>query len=115
MAYASANIFPDVTGHKTVIVATTTSVILYTIFVHGGLTIKMCEWLSIETGVDAQQVVASMPKITTSSRVVNWEHKYIYPLVIRGYDDPEFEDKYKPRSDGEAECYYDILSLHDVT
>lgn len=36
----------------------------------------------------------------TSSVAVNWEHKYVYPLVIRGYNDPEFDDKYKPRTEG---------------
>ena len=104
VAYASANIFPDVTGHKNDIVATTTAVILYTIFIHGGLTIKMCELLGIETGVDSQTIVAALPKVTTSL-AVNLEHQYIYPLVIRGYNDPEFDDKYKPVRDGEQKKY----------
>jgi hypothetical protein len=108
VAYASANIFPDTTGNKSFIVATTTAVILYTIFVHGGLTIKMCDLLGIETGVDDLAVVAALPKVT-SSAAVNWEHKYIYPLVIRGYNDPEFDDKYKPRTEGE---YSTIAIIH---
>jgi hypothetical protein len=87
--------------YRSEIVATTTAVILYTMFIHGGLTIKMCEWLGIETGVDDQLVVGAMSKVT-SSAVVNWEHKYVYPLVIRGYNDPEFDDKYKPKTDGKC-------------
>ena len=83
------------------VVATTTAVILYTIFIHGGLTVKALDVLGIETGVDDQAVVSSLPKVTTSA-AVNWEHKYIYPLVIRGYNDPEFDDPYKPKSDGIA-------------
>lgn len=98
VAYASANIFPDVTHNKSEVVATTTAVILYTIFIHGGLTVKALDVLGIETGVDDQAVVSSLPKVTTSA-AVNWEHKYIYPLVIRGYNDPEFDDPYKPKSD----------------
>ena len=38
-----------------------------------------------------------MPKIETSA-FVNWEHKWIYPLVIKGYDDPN-PNPYKPKSD----------------
>lgn len=70
VAYASANIFPDTTDHKSEIVATTTAVILYTIFVHGGLTIKMCDYLGIETGVDDQAVVAALPKVCTHGYII---------------------------------------------
>lgn len=38
-----------------------------------------------------------MPKIETSA-FVNWEHKYVYPLVIKGYSDPN-PNPYKPKTD----------------
>ena len=38
-----------------------------------------------------------MPKIVTS-KFVNWEHRYIYPLVIKDYDEPA-PNPYKPKSD----------------
>jgi hypothetical protein len=80
------------------IVATTTCVVLATLFINGGLTVQMCEWLSIETGVDVAAMTAKvqnfarriicimilqMRKIETSQFLI-WEHKYIYPLVIKG-------------------------------
>ncbi|CAE7539301.1 SLC9A8, partial [Symbiodinium microadriaticum] len=100
VAYASANIYPENerSSHRSEIVATTTCVVLATLFVNGGLTVQMCEWLAIETGVDVAAMTAKMRKIETSAFLI-WEHKYIYPLVIKGYNDPNFSDPYKPKSD----------------
>jgi NhaP-type Na+/H+ or K+/H+ antiporter len=53
VAYASANLYPDTTGHASEMAATTTVIIIYTLYVHGGMTIQMCHWLGIQTGVDA--------------------------------------------------------------
>ena len=60
VAYASANLFPDSTGHQSAIAATTTMIIIYTLYVHGGLSTKMCEWLEIETGVDPSNLTAKV-------------------------------------------------------
>ena len=38
-----------------------------------------------------------MPKIETSS-FVNWEHEWVYPLVIKGYNDPN-PNPNKPKTD----------------
>jgi hypothetical protein len=38
-----------------------------------------------------------MPKIETST-FVNWEHNYVYPLVIKGYNDPNPNEN-KPKTD----------------
>lgn len=66
MAYASANLYPDTTGHASEIAATTTVIIIYTLYVHGGLTIQMCHWLGISTGVDAAAMSAKVCQYTES-------------------------------------------------
>jgi NhaP-type Na+/H+ or K+/H+ antiporter len=60
VAYASANLYPDTTGHASEMAATTTVIIIYTLYVHGGMTIQMCHWLGIQTGVDAAAMSAKV-------------------------------------------------------
>lgn len=61
------------------IVATTTCVVLATLFINGGLTVQMCEWLSIETGVD---VAAMTAKVRLRTVIVGKTPKYLFGNIF---------------------------------
>lgn len=87
VAYACANIFPDNNGNREVMVCTTMIIALLTIFIKGGLTVKMLEFLGIQRDVDPAPYVEKLKKQAKPYRFLLWEQKYIYPIVIKGYAD----------------------------
>lgn len=57
VAYALANIFPDNLGNRNLFVATTMVMVLITIFINGGLTVKVLNYLGIDKDVNFSEYV----------------------------------------------------------
>jgi Sodium/hydrogen exchanger family len=73
VAFACANIFPktdNADDHRQVVVATTTAIILITIFIQGGLTPLVVKFLGVPTNCDANQYVESVSKETRCTSIL---------------------------------------------
>lgn len=92
VAYACANIFPDINHNREVVVCTTMVISLITIFIKGGFTIKMLELLGIQRGVDPGPYVEKLKKMAKPYKFLLWEQKNIYPWVIKGYNPDSGDD-----------------------
>ena len=60
MAFACANIFPDLNGNRKLVIGTTTAIILITVFVFGVFTVPMIAFLEIPSNVDAAAYLSEM-------------------------------------------------------
>ena len=60
VAFACANIFPDLHGNRKLVIGTTTAIILITVFVFGVFTVPMIAFLNIPSNVDAAAYLSEM-------------------------------------------------------
>ena len=79
VAFSCSNIFPNTSGHREVIICTTTSIILITTFIQGMLIIPAINIAKVNIGVSdindsSEKVIKSPPHI---------EKRFIYPMVIK--------------------------------
>lgn len=63
VSFACANVFPDVYGHKQTVVATTTALVLFSVFVQGALTETVIDFLRIPTKVDIRKYVEKVSEL----------------------------------------------------
>lgn len=87
VAYALSNIFPDEYGNQNLIVGTTMIIVLITVFVFGGLTIDVLKGLGLQTGVDMEPYLSRLQAYYIPNRFVKWEHRYIYPYVLKNHEE----------------------------
>ena len=77
VAYSCANIFPDNNQNRKMFLSTTTGVVLATIFIQGILIYPLILLLNINSS-DGDLVKCN----DNNNEIINWEKKYIYPLVL---------------------------------
>lgn len=94
VAFAFAMMFSDVYGNRSVLLTTTISIIMLTIFVQGGLTVHLLRYLGIKTGVTNRpnRTSSKTPQggrspnhsegVPAHGMMTDFEQKYIYPLVL---------------------------------
>lgn len=87
VAFSCSNIFPDMYGHRDVIICTTTSIILITTFLQGLLIVPVISIAQVAIGSSSSNNCTSRMKTTSPLHV---EERYIYPLVIKNRFSPRF-------------------------
>ena len=108
VAFSCSNIFPNSSGHREVIICTTTLIILITTFVQGMLIIP---------AINAAKVSIGVPDSTDASKLImksppHIEERFIYPLVLKNHlplpaqyfnnDYASPDSLYRGASDGES-------------
>ena len=84
VAFACCLNFP--TENRNLVICTTTVIILWTLFVQGSLTEPFLKCLGIPINVDTKQ-------LEIEYKDQDFERKYIYPLVIREFNDGNYRNK----------------------
>jgi sodium/hydrogen exchanger 8 len=81
VAYACANNFPDVFGHRQTFVFTTMAIVLFTVFVFGCTTEFALNILEIETNVNEDEYMEEHDTVQKMSFLSVLEHKFINSIV----------------------------------
>jgi len=97
VAYACVKSFPDDNGNQSSFIVTTMAIVLFTVFIMGGMTECILDKLKIKMGVDYDKLLAIEASSRKPSRMDLLEQKYIFPWVIRDYQkqDPDDEENKK--------------------
>lgn len=88
--------------HGEVILTTTLVIVLFTVLVQGGLTTRLLELLKVEVGVDSDVTTESYLRFTNSSRLMQWDQRWLKPFFTnRSYvpkptDDQIFYQQLSP-------------------
>eukprot|EP00604_Paraphysomonas_vestita_P000618 CAMPEP_0174825080 /NCGR_PEP_ID=MMETSP1107-20130205/41930_1 /TAXON_ID=36770 /ORGANISM="Paraphysomonas vestita, Strain GFlagA" /LENGTH=107 /DNA_ID=CAMNT_0016056183 /DNA_START=311 /DNA_END=634 /DNA_ORIENTATION=- len=62
-------------------------IVLVTVFVLGGLTIDTLKALSLQTNVDIEPYLKRLQSTYIPNRFVKWEHRFIYPYVLKNHEE----------------------------